>query len=172
MFIYLFYYYICIFKPQLMACNDNSPRQELINLRDKEALETADICLRIVSTLIAVSGAILILSIELTVSGCSNPRSWLLRTSTLLYLLCTLSSLIALGILLIRRIRRVDRIGAKAANLDNATQNADVIDIGHSPVEFYVLLVCVVASFGLFASATITLGLYALLSYRCVCLFV
>lgn len=155
-----------------MACNDNSPQQELINLRDKEALETADICLRIVSTLIAVSGAILILSIELTVSVCSNPRSWLLRTSTLLYLLCTLSSLIALGILLIRRIRRVDRIGAKAANSNNATQNADVIDIGHSPVEFYVLLACVVASFGLFASATITLGLYALLSYRCVYLFV
>lgn len=138
--------------------------RQLLDLRDKEALKTADTCLQIMSTLIVAAGAILTLSIELAVSERYTPHSWALRMSILLLIGSSLAALIAVGILLIRRIRRTDIIGAKA---DEASKNKirdGLVDIEHSRVLFFLLLACVVASFALFASATITLGLYALLS--------
>ena len=137
---------------------------QLLAIRDKEALETSDICLRIMSTLIVAAGAILTLSIELAVGERCNPHSWVLQMSILLLTGSSLAALIAIGILLIRRIRRTDIIGAKAGEaLDNKIRDG-LIDIEQSRALFFVLLACVGVSFVLFAIATITLGLYAWLS--------
>lgn len=138
--------------------------QSLIELRDREALETADICLRIVSTLIACSGAIVVLSIELGVGDRCTPYSWVLHLSTLQHLLCILASLIAIGILLRRRIQRVRTFEKKVDEVKDECIFSNLIHVPHSRDESVLLGVCVVASFALFASAIITLVLYSILS--------
>lgn len=138
--------------------------QSLIELRDREALETSDVCLRIVSTLIACSGAIVVLSIELGVGDRCTPYSWVLHLSTLQHLLCILASLIAIGILLKRRIRRVRTIEDKVDEVKKFWILSKTIHVPHSHAEFVLLGVCVVASFALFASAITTLVLYSMLS--------
>lgn len=147
-----------------MGDRQKSYLQALLELRDKEARETADTCLRMLSTLIVAVGAIQVLSIELTAAERCNPYSWVLRMSTALLTGSSLAALIAIGILLIRRIRRTDSIGAKADEAAKKRIRDDLINIPQSRVLFVLLLVCVGVSFALFAIATITLGLYSLLS--------
>ena len=137
--------------------------QSLIELRDREALETSDVCLRIVSTLIACSGAIVVLSIELGVGDRCTPYSWVLPLSTIQQLLCILVSLTAIGILLRRRIRRLRTIEDKVGQANKLWGLSKTIHVLHSHAEFVLLGVCVVVAFALFASATITLGLYSIL---------
>lgn len=137
--------------------------QSLIELRDREALETSDVCLHIVSTLIACSGAIVVLSIELGVGDRCTPYSWVLHLSTLQHLLCILASLTAIGILLKRRIVRVRTIEDKVDEVKKSWSLSKTIHVPHSHAEFVLLGVCVVASFALFASAITTLVLYSIL---------
>lgn len=137
--------------------------QSLIELRDREALETSGVCLRIVSTLIACSGAIVVLSIELGVGDRCTPYSWVLHLSTLQHVLCILASLTAIGILLRRRIRRLRTIEDKVGQAKELWSLSKTIHVPHSHVEFVLLGVCVVASFALFASAITTLVLYSML---------
>lgn len=136
----------------------------LIELRDKETLETSDICLRILSTLIACAGVTLTLSIQLGLSESSNPYSWVCHLSTLQFLTSILCALTALGILLERRIRRIHTIEKEIGKKKSEDEGNPTISVPHSHALFFLLGVCVVVAFALFASATITLGLYAFLS--------
>lgn len=133
----------------------------LEELHDKESLETSSVCLNILSTLLVASGAILTLAIQQGFAESNTSSSWLVRLSIFQYVVQILAVLIALCILLVRRIRRIGTIRSKL-NGEQEHEAEEYMLVPHPKPEFYVLCVCVVAAFVLFASATLTLGLYAL----------
>lgn len=136
-------------------------KKHIIELRDRESLQTSTLCLNIVSTLLIATGAILVLAIQQGVSESGSSRSWLVRLSIVLYLVCIVCALIALGILLIRSNRR-SRTLRKEIESPHLTNNGRGVEVSHPQWEYNLLWFCVACAFVLFASATTTLGLYAL----------
>lgn len=136
-------------------------KRYIIELRDKESLQTSALCLNIVSTLLVATGAILVLAIQQGVSESNSSHSWLVRLSIVLYLTDSICALIALGILLIRSNRRT-RTLLKEIEFPHTSNSGKGVDISHPQWEYNLLWFCVASAFLLFASATIALGLFAL----------
>ena len=132
--------------------------QYLVALHDKESLETSTMCLNILSTLLVASGAILTLAIQQGIAESNTSSSWLVRLSIFQYLIEILVVLIAFCILLIRRIRRIRTLRSALGG----KHTSEFLSVHHPKIELIALCVCVACAFVLFASATVTLGLYAL----------